>query len=270
MFKFDIERCFDSISHGRIFKILDFLMEHCPDQLMIKKYDVLSMSNDQIKKSFRKYTCKINEISQFEELIKRNCDRFDKSMIFVDKVNGIFCDKIKIFDMIKDHVGNNKILLENIIYRQGVGLPQGSVLSTLICSYVYGHFDQLYFQEFIQNPKCLLMRYIDDYILISTEKSLVNKFINAIGKKSQLNLIFIVKDDSFDSDFGFRVNVSKCHSSFYNIKTSYQIKNNHDESKFHWCGFDINVLDLSTSAHLEKFFGTCMNIMIKFRFNGFN
>lgn len=89
----------------------------------------------------------------------------------------------------------------NDYYRQMVGIPQGSVLSALLCSFFYGDLERqrLPFARDPSNVKCFhcskwiyadilqeLLRLIDDYLFITTSLSQAKHFLDVMKKGMKL------------------------------------------------------------------------------------
>lgn len=97
--------------------------------------------------------------------------------------------------------------LGKTLYLQRVGIPQGSVLSALLCSFYYGHMERHLIFPFLeeskedllakdlspcgtsasggnQAPGCeyLLLRLLDDFLFISTSKKQASKFFNLLDE----------------------------------------------------------------------------------------
>ena len=80
-------------------------------------------------------------------------------------------------------------------YRQMVGIPQGSVLSTLLCSFFYGDLERQKLQ-FTRDPSNVsmccdkqefalilvqeLLRLVDDYLFITTSLPQAQRFLHVM------------------------------------------------------------------------------------------
>ncbi|GFY92244.1 telomerase reverse transcriptase [Actinidia rufa] len=58
--------------------------------------------------------------------------------------------KEELFFNLYEHVKHNLLQLDNKFYLQSVGIPQGSVLSSLLCSFYYGHLETNVVLPFLQ------------------------------------------------------------------------------------------------------------------------
>jgi telomerase reverse transcriptase len=61
-------------------------------------------------------------------------------------------------------------------YRQKVGIPQGSVVSTLLCNILYADLEK---EElpFVDSDEGLLLRLIDDFLFISMNRNHAKQFL---------------------------------------------------------------------------------------------
>lgn len=98
-----------------------------------------------------------------------------------------------LFSYIAEHVKHNVLQFDGKFYLQGVGIPQGGVLSSLLCSLYYGHLERHVIFPFLEktlesgshkennavqtksdgevsSPCYMLLRYIDDFLFISSSK----------------------------------------------------------------------------------------------------
>jgi hypothetical protein len=83
-------------------------------------------------------------------------------------------------------------------YRQTVGIPQGSVLSSILCSFFYGDLEKT-FSRFTKDPQSVcptpvivlasvlttvqaLLRLIDDYLFVTTSRKLAVDFLETMKK----------------------------------------------------------------------------------------
>ncbi len=64
-----------------------------------------------------------------------------RNSVIVDSSNCEFLDRSAAEDILKHHITQNVIYMRGRYYLQQVGIPQGSVLSSLLCSLFYGHME---------------------------------------------------------------------------------------------------------------------------------
>lgn len=102
--------------------------------------------------------------------------------VFVDLANGDICDGENLSILLKEHLKQNLIRVGKTVYVQDVGIPQGSILSTLLCNIVYAELEKKIFPETGENlPLHLLVRFVDDFLIISPNRSLVELFLTRMS-----------------------------------------------------------------------------------------
>ncbi|KAL5763009.1 hypothetical protein ACOSP7_019273 [Xanthoceras sorbifolium] len=109
----------------------------------------------------------------------------------------------EIFFYLNEHVKRNVLQFNRKFYQQGIGIPQGSVLSSLLCSLYYGDLERNVIYPFLEKTQesvievpsrnhnsreysmedaiipyqsYMLLRFIDDFIFISTSKEQAASF----------------------------------------------------------------------------------------------
>ncbi|XP_040044810.2 telomerase reverse transcriptase isoform X1 [Gasterosteus aculeatus] len=64
-------------------------------------------------------------------------------------------------------------------YRQSRGIPQGSVVSSLLCCLCYGHMENVLFKDIVEKRGCL-MRLMDDFLLITPNLHNAQTFLSVL------------------------------------------------------------------------------------------
>lgn len=102
-----------------------------------------------------------------------------KNTVFVDGAMQRTHDAEGLLDLLADHVQRNIIKVGKKYYRQKKGIPQGSVLSSFLCNYFYADLETQHL-SFLQTPDCLLLRLIDDFLLITLDMSKAVRFVETM------------------------------------------------------------------------------------------
>ncbi|KAM6546130.1 hypothetical protein CsatB_026866 [Cannabis sativa] len=116
-----------------------------------------------------------------------------------------------LFDL-NEHIKRNVLQLDKKFYLQRVGISQGSVLSTLLCSLYYGDMDRKVIFPFLErisqtaiqdgseqynfsyasgaqihtsNTSYMLLRFIDDFLFVSTSKQQAEGFFSRLSRGFQ-------------------------------------------------------------------------------------
>ncbi|KAK6536115.1 hypothetical protein TWF281_000361 [Arthrobotrys megalospora] len=102
-----------------------------------------------------------------------------KSLIFVDRVACTYHERDALIRELREHVVNNFVQIGKRFYRQSLGIPQGSVMSTLLCNLFYADLEAREL-PFTQAKTGLLMRLIDDFLFITTNRDHAKRFTDAM------------------------------------------------------------------------------------------
>ncbi|KHN72978.1 Telomerase reverse transcriptase [Toxocara canis] len=121
-----------------------------------------------------------------------------------------------------------KILFRNRFYVAGRGIPQGSTVSTRLCDLYLGAVERERCADILKRRACLLFRYVDDYILLTTDVRLADRFLKdllcgvedgyemvADASKTTINFVTdlhefklcvnVIDDDGFVTWCGYRI-----------------------------------------------------------------
>ena len=178
--KADISNCFDSIPHDKLLQILSQIVDKT--NFIINTFDVW-IKDDVSGKTSRKVYRQASPASRppaWEELRSSLLERFPHALI-TDRVISKHVSYDRLMCSLRDHLLQHYIRIDNINYRQTLGIPQGSILSSLLCALFYGHLDSMCLGTF-DIPGTLILRYTDDFLLITDDKHVALDFITYILK----------------------------------------------------------------------------------------
>ncbi|XP_021296857.1 telomerase reverse transcriptase isoform X1 [Herrania umbratica] len=136
------------------------------------------------------------------------------SSILVNQGCSRLLKKEELFSNLYEHVKRNVLQLDKKFYLQGMGIPQGSMLSSLLCSLYYGYMEKHEIFPYLEKtfepaaevlsarhvfsdasdaqnssedalifpPTYLLLRFIDDFLFISTSKEQASGFLSMLRR----------------------------------------------------------------------------------------
>lgn len=92
-------------------------------------------------------------------------------------------DTEDLLTLLHEHISNNIVKIGKKFYRQSEGIPQGSVVSSLLCNYFYAELESKHL-SFLQDGRggrqSLLVRLIDDFLLVTTDKKHAREFLDVM------------------------------------------------------------------------------------------
>lgn len=165
-----------------------------------------------------------------------------KNTVFVDSAMQRTQNVSSLLSLLVEHIEQNLVKVGKKYYRQKRGIPQGSVLSSFLCNYFYADLESHHL-SFLNGPDCLLMRLIDDFLLITLDKSKAIKFVDTMHRGLP--------------DYGVEVNCEKTLVNFDMPASgggAHKVNNNR---KFPYCGtlIDSQTLDITKDHQRGKNIG---------------
>ncbi|PBP22858.1 putative telomerase reverse transcriptase protein [Diplocarpon rosae] len=159
-----------------------------------------------------------------------------KNTIFVESIVNQSRDTAEILALLREHITQNLVKIGKKFYRQKSGIPQGSVVSSLLCNYFYADLEKAhlaFLREGEDAKRTLLLRMIDDFLLITTDKEDVRRFLVVMHQGV--------------AEYGVRVNPGKTLVNFEVCVGGRKVPRVLGEGGFPYCGswIDMQTLDIS-------------------------
>ena len=259
----DIKHCYDTIHQQRLFKLIRTIIEE--EMYLTKDKFILCYKGDKstMRCIWKKKTCPPEQFSRSSPNILPG--RFSKA-IFVD---GMYCStetNRTITNLLRDHIFGQVVVANGNFgpryLHQKNGIPQGSILSSLFCNTYFGRLEKVLFDNvfdettskvirgnshngcdsmLVKNPNALhlLLRIVDDFLLISTDKNVSTHFLEKLNEGIP--------------NLGVKVNKDKTQMSYSvpgNVTCDVQ-----DKGFFPWCGLLINTASCEVTLDNQRFSG---------------
>ena len=146
--KLDIQACFDTINQDRLLQILESILQD--DTYSISRHVSMFVNRERPFRKFVREARSTEEFVNFPDFAFDLAEQLGKS-VFVDQVRMTTERRDQFLKLLKEHVKDNivkvgvsrsvaegevadlPIQIGSRYYQQKVGIPQGSVLSTLLC-----------------------------------------------------------------------------------------------------------------------------------------
>ncbi|OQO07688.1 hypothetical protein B0A48_07385 [Cryoendolithus antarcticus] len=243
--KVDVTACFDTIPQKRLMQLATELLSR--ESYHITKYARATLLGGHEKntpgfgaKPLWKY---LNRATGDDEVL--DLDGVMQSDVAVGYARTAYVHgaqarvecRAQITSLLREHVESNVIKLGNKYYRQKEGIPQGSIVSSLLCSYFYGELEQRCL-GFIRDGQSLLLRLIDDFLVITTDRDVAQRFMQVMHGGLP--------------EFGVQVKAEKSRANFNITIAGEEIPQMPMSSDFSYCGLTINTSTLDLSKDLER------------------
>ncbi|XP_028550949.1 telomerase reverse transcriptase isoform X2 [Dendrobium catenatum] len=144
----DVAKAYDSIDQDVLIDIMNDVIP-C-DTYFFKNYSKLVCDKKSIKAMpYRlcSYHCnKKQDIMKIEASIQLN----SSCCVFIDKGTSVEVSNQMLHRVLAEHLKHNILQIGHDYYLQEVGISQGSILSSLLCSFYYGHLEREVILPFLE------------------------------------------------------------------------------------------------------------------------
>lgn len=181
--------------------------------------------------------------SSFSDRLESDLARTKKNTVFVDTAVQRTHTTRELLNLLNEHIGQNLVKVGKKYYRQKKGIPQGSVLSSFLCNYFYADLEARHL-DFLDSPDCLLLRLIDDFLLITLDQSKAVRFVQVMHQGIP--------------EYGVVVNLKKTLVNFDVSFRGEKLRQVEKNDGFPYCGTLINcqTLEISKDRNRDKHLGT--------------
>lgn len=243
--KVDVKACFDTIPQKRLMQLARTVIS--ANDYQIAKYSrakMIGAHNQETpgfgaKPSWKFLTKATPEDKSFELTSEMRADGADgrSRTVYVDGGAQRSERREALLRLLEEHIESNLIKLGNHYYRQKEGIPQGSIVSSLLCSYFYSEMEREML-GFINDDQTLLLRLIDDFLVISANQGIAEKFMQVMHNGIE--------------EFGVEVKAEKSRANFDAEVRGQPIARVPARTQFPYCGNAINTVTLDLSKDQER------------------
>ena len=249
--KVDAKSCFDTIPQQAVVELIRNIA--IEDEYRIGRHAEIKCSENRKHgnaprgshaKPARKFisTARAStDFPTFEETIAQNFAQTKDNTIFVDGIVQTTQGRGALLDLLEDHVERNIIKIGKKFYRQKSGIPQGSVLSTLLCNYFYAQLERECL-DFLRENDSILLRLIDDFLLITTKRDHAQEFLQIMHDGNER--------------FGIEVDPAKSLANFEVAVNGRQVPRLSKGTHFPYCGSIIDTKTLEITKDRDRRKGT--------------
>lgn len=245
--KLDIRCAFDSIDQLKLLSIIETLLhKHTPSDsegYRIHRFTKVMPSSTSTKREFVRLARPDTDHIDFFTLAASLAVAL-QDVIFIDSVSYRYESTSLLLKLLRQHVTENLVKIGKEFYRQRVGIPQGSSLSTLLCSFFYADMearDPFLRSLSVAGGRSLLMRYTDDFLLVTTSKRQAKRFYNVMRKGHPEYGCFISPEKTL-----VNFDLVDPLSSSPLIPRTYT-------PNFPWCGLTLDTKTLGVSTDLTRY-----------------
>lgn len=249
--KVDVQSCFDTIPQSRLLRMIDSLMSMQAYQTgkhvefsplgALQRLDGQHVNPLPVRK-FIAHSGSATELIAFEQLVQDKLVGTKNSTVFVNTDMQRRETKDELMQLLREHVERNLVMIGKRYYRQKTGIPQGSVLSSILCNFFYAELERDVL-GFALGKDCLLLRLLDDFLLITVNRGHAERFVQ-------------VMHDGH-ADYGVVVKPSKTLTNFDMVTIDgKRVPKSVSDYMFPYCGVCINTRTLEINKKHGRVEGT--------------
>ncbi|KAF7541210.1 hypothetical protein G7Z17_g12014 [Cylindrodendrum hubeiense] len=187
--KVDVQAAFDTIPQAAVIK----LMGSVPSQakytitkhVEVKPGERAELQGDKAAtKAIRRWQATAlpeGDSSCFSKRLETDLGAKKKNTVFVDSAVQKTHSVHELLSLLKQHVEQNLVKVGKKYYRQKMGIPQGSVVSSFLCNYFYADLEKKHL-GFLAATDTLLLRLIDDFLLITLDRDKATRFVETMHR----------------------------------------------------------------------------------------
>ncbi|KAK4951839.1 Telomerase reverse transcriptase [Elasticomyces elasticus] len=243
--KVDVQSCFDTIPQQRLMALAKTIVQD--DSYRVARYARAKLVSGQhedvpgfgAKPSWKFLTkaAPSDRPLHFASEIAADTEEGRSRTVYVDGVVQKAESRKGILDLLEEHIEANIIRIGKRYYRQKQGIPQGSIVSSLLCSYIYAELERSVL-GFLDDGQTLLLRLIDDFLVISTDRKVAERFMHVMHAGIP--------------EYGVQVKAEKSRANFDVCVQGSNIARLPQQSDFAYCGHAINTVTLDLSKDYER------------------
>lgn len=244
--KVDVQSCFDTIPQSRLVSMIDSLMSlqayQTGKHVEISPLGPLQRLDGQHidPMPLTRYVAHSGaaaDMNSFSELVQNKLVGTKANTVFVNTNLHRVETKDDLMQLLREHVERNLVKIGKRYYRQKTGIPQGSVLSSILCNFFYAELERDVL-SFVLDNDCLLLRLLDDFLLITINREHAERFMRVMHRGHE--------------DYGVVVKTAKSLANFDVVTDDgHQVPRSASQVSFPYCGVFIDTRTLEVSKKTD-------------------
>ncbi|KAM9228227.1 telomerase reverse transcriptase [Leptosomus discolor] len=253
--KADVSRAYDTIPHNKLVEVISRILN--PEKrtvYCIRRYAVIMITTSgKARKFYRRHVSTFKDfmpdMKQFVSQLQENASL--QNAIIVEQSLTFNETSSSLFTFFLQMIHNNILEIGSRYYLQCCGIPQGSILSTLLCSLCYGDMENRLLCGVQQDG--VLIRLIDDFLLVTPHLMQARTFLRTLATGIP--------------EYGFLINPNKTVVNFPvdDIPGCSKFKQLPECRLIPWCGLLLDIQTLEVYCDYSSY--TCTSIRSSLSFN---
>uniref|UniRef100_A0A8C6ITX4 Telomerase reverse transcriptase n=1 Tax=Melopsittacus undulatus TaxID=13146 RepID=A0A8C6ITX4_MELUD len=252
--KADVSRAYDTIPHNKLVEVVSRVLKpQKKTHYCIRRYAVVMITpSGKARKSYRRNVSTWHDfkpdMNSFVSYLHETTSL--RNAIVVEQSLNLDETSSSLFTFFLHMIHNNILEIGNRYYVQCCGIPQGSILSTLLCNLCYGDMENSLLSGIQQDG--VLMRLVDDFLLVTPYLTKARHFLRTLATGIP--------------EYGCSINPNKTVMNFCvdDIPECSKFKQTLDSHVIPWCGLLFNTETLEICCNYSSYSGTSIRSSLSF------
>ncbi|XP_021243902.1 telomerase reverse transcriptase isoform X2 [Numida meleagris] len=252
--KGDVSRAFDTIPHKKLVEVISQVLKPESQTVYgIRWYAVIMITpTGKARKLYKRHVSTFEDfIPDMKQFVSKLQERTSlRNAIVVEQCLTFNENSSTLFTFFLQMLHNNILEIGRRYYVQCSGIPQGSILSTLLCSLCYGDMENKLLCGIQKDG--VLIRLIDDFLLVTPHLMQARTFLRTIAAGIP--------------EYGFLINAKKTVVNFPvdDIPGCSKFKQLPDCRLISWCGLLLDVQTLEVYCDYSSYAFTSIRSSLSF------
>lgn len=235
MVRADIRAAFDSLDHTQLLKVVRALLPR-DATYVVQRYTHIHTTNQHIWRVTTRRAWPDAAYPSFVTSMRAQASTWHHAVL-LDGVTYPVEHASEILERVEAHITSSLVRLGSSLYRQRKGIPQGSILSSLLCNLLLADAERTYLP--LDSADCLL-RLTDDYLFVSPSLERARDMCLAFYRGFPVH--------------GCHIAPHKCLINFdMLLPNGYVVPRIPAEAPFPWCGVQIHPRTLGIASDTQRY-----------------
>ncbi|KAJ5096965.1 Telomere reverse transcriptase [Penicillium angulare] len=179
--KLDIQGCFDTIPQKQLLDLIEGLVSEGTYHIT-KHVEMNPSAFDARGKPMRRFIGRAAPVMKQQpipKVLESEAQGGRAKTVYIDTINQKLHGAEDLLGLLDEHVRNNLVKMGKHYFRQRSGIPQGSVLSNLLCNFFYAQLEEEKL-SFLRPSDSVLLRLVDDFLLVTTDIRQAMQFLQVM------------------------------------------------------------------------------------------
>uniref|UniRef100_A0A8C0WZD1 Telomerase reverse transcriptase n=1 Tax=Castor canadensis TaxID=51338 RepID=A0A8C0WZD1_CASCN len=179
--KVDVTGAYDAIPQDRLMEVVAGIIRPLKNTYCVRRYAVVRRAaRGRVHKSFRSHVSTLSDLKPYMRQFVEHLQDTNalKDAIVIEQSSSLNEASSGLFDFLLRFVRSSVLRIGCRCYVQCQGIPQGSILSPLLCSLCYGDMENKLFPGVQQDG--VLLRLVDDFLLVTPHLAQAKAFLSTL------------------------------------------------------------------------------------------